>query len=454
VSPGPRPSPVFRSAVCDSLSLNVSVSLKGPPPPAGGGGRGGGWGGRYNEEEERAKDEAPREQGFVASLKENFGFVKHAESDKEFFFHYSEIRDADVRDFERGTEVEFGGYYDARNDKTMAVRVIILPKGTIKTEELVQTSVEGVVVRELREKRSYDRNARREMYGGAVRLLEDKSAAGEAAEGAAAEGAGAEAAGSDAAQGSKPRPAGQPPQRRGAPRPPEWQFGGDDVEPGESSRPYVPVEGDVVVFDVIKVLASRQERATNIRFVRAAPVAEVERESGFVEKVAKDSYGFIECCDRDDRLFFHFSEVNPRNHQIAPGDEVLFVVSTDNQGRHTATQIVIQPRGTVTRVLDFDGIFQGVVEKPLKIPPKKAGFTRERPEPSGGVIAMEEKQEGAAAAGVDGKGRTVKVAFDGSELAEGCKGVLPAPGDTVEFRLSLDKAKKRKFAKQVLGFRV
>jgi len=26
-SPGPRPSPVFRSAVCDCLSLNVSVSL-------------------------------------------------------------------------------------------------------------------------------------------------------------------------------------------------------------------------------------------------------------------------------------------------------------------------------------------------------------------------------------------------------------------------------------------
>jgi hypothetical protein len=25
-SPGPRPSPVFRSAVCDCLSLNVSVS--------------------------------------------------------------------------------------------------------------------------------------------------------------------------------------------------------------------------------------------------------------------------------------------------------------------------------------------------------------------------------------------------------------------------------------------
>jgi hypothetical protein len=31
-SPGPRPSPVFRSAVCDCLSLNVSVSLIQPTP--------------------------------------------------------------------------------------------------------------------------------------------------------------------------------------------------------------------------------------------------------------------------------------------------------------------------------------------------------------------------------------------------------------------------------------
>ena len=29
LSPGPRPSPVFRSAVCDCLSLNVSISLPG-----------------------------------------------------------------------------------------------------------------------------------------------------------------------------------------------------------------------------------------------------------------------------------------------------------------------------------------------------------------------------------------------------------------------------------------
>jgi hypothetical protein len=42
-----------------------------------------------------------------------------------------------------------------------------------------------------------------------------------------------------------------------------------------------------------------------------------------VEKIAKDNYGFIECCDRDERLFFHFSELTPRNHQVL---ETLLVV--------------------------------------------------------------------------------------------------------------------------------
>jgi hypothetical protein len=32
-SPGPRPSPVFRSAICDCLSLNVSISLRLCCPP-------------------------------------------------------------------------------------------------------------------------------------------------------------------------------------------------------------------------------------------------------------------------------------------------------------------------------------------------------------------------------------------------------------------------------------
>ena len=52
--------------------------------------------------------------------------------------------------------------------------------------------------------------------------------------------------------------------------------------------------------------------------------------------------------------------------------------------------------------------------------------------------------------GEKAKGKqTIKVSFEGGDLQDGSKGVLPAPGDTVEFSLSLDKPKKKKFARRV-----
>jgi cold shock CspA family protein len=147
--------------------------------------------------------------------------------------------------------------------------------------------------------------------------------------------------------------------------------------------------------------------------------------------------------DRDDRLFFHFSNFTPPNHQINPGDEVHFVVATDNQGRNTATHIVLQPKGTVTRIMRYEGVRTGVVERGLR-GAKKTGFTRERPELTGGVISMDEH------AGEDGaRPKTVKVSFDGVDLADGGRGLQPQAGDTVEFSLALDKPKKKKFAQQV-----
>ncbi len=214
-------------------------------------------------------------------MKENFGFIKHAQSDTEFFFHYSELRECDPRDLDRGSEVEFGAHYDSQKDKTMGVRVIVLPRGTIKTEELVKQDVEGVVTREMREKRSYDRGTKRELYGGVVRRSQEEKAAEAAGGERGGEGVGGEGVGA-----------------KGPGKVEEWQFGGDDVELGDGTRPYTPAEGDVVIFDVVRVLARKQEKATNLRFLRAAPAPEIARESGFVEKIAKDSYGFIECCDR------------------------------------------------------------------------------------------------------------------------------------------------------------
>jgi cold shock CspA family protein len=46
-------------------------------------------------------------------------------------------------------------------------------------------------------------------------------------------------------------------------------------------------------------------------------------ETGVVTSV-KDAYGFIRCAERDEQVFFHFSDVvqAPLNHAIDRGDEV------------------------------------------------------------------------------------------------------------------------------------
>ena len=45
------------------------------------------------------------------------------------------------------------------------------------------------------------------------------------------------------------------------------------------------------------------------------------REMGVVEKLLH-SYGFIQCCDRDARLFFHFSEYNGNIDTMKVGGEL------------------------------------------------------------------------------------------------------------------------------------
>ena len=40
----------------------------------------------------------------------------------------------------------------------------------------------------------------------------------------------------------------------------------------------------------------------------------------------KDGYGFIQCADRDARMFFHFNELLDPEHQTKVQDEFEFIV--------------------------------------------------------------------------------------------------------------------------------
>jgi cold shock CspA family protein len=72
------------------------------------------------------------------------------------------------------------------------------------------------------------------------------------------------------------------------------------------------------------------------------------RETGVVTTV-KDSFGFINCADRDAQMFFHFSDYGDGHSMPSKGDEVSFTVVTDlSNGRLHAASIQVLPKVDIT----------------------------------------------------------------------------------------------------------
>ncbi|CAF4114387.1 unnamed protein product, partial [Rotaria sordida] len=55
-----------------------------------------------------------------------------------------------------------------------------------------------------------------------------------------------------------------------------------------------------------------------------------QRELGIIEKLCS-TYGFVYCCHRDGRYFFHFSEYKTDIHQAKIGDVVEFETTIDKR---------------------------------------------------------------------------------------------------------------------------
>ncbi|MGH0167573.1 UNVERIFIED_CONTAM: hypothetical protein FKN15_052704 [Acipenser sinensis] len=64
------------------------------------------------------------------------------------------------------------------------------------------------------------------------------------------------------------------------------------------------------------------------------------RETGVIEKLL-NSYGFIQCSERQARLFFHCSQYNGNLQELKVGDDVEFEVSSDRRtGKPIAVKLV------------------------------------------------------------------------------------------------------------------
>ncbi|XP_035218612.1 cold shock domain-containing protein E1-like isoform X1 [Stegodyphus dumicola] len=221
-------------------------------------------------------------RGFVAALKDTFGFIETEEHEKEVFFHYS-VFDGNVSALEVGQEVEYGLTH--KGNKLSAECVRKLPNGTIPKEDIKPEILNGVVLNPVR-----CFNPDQEFYSGKIRLASHAENMDENL--------------------------------------PEYEFG---ITSLEDKHEFLQ-KGDVVQFQ-IGVTRKGKERAVNIKAIRTRIQATVD--------TIKGNFGFLSYeAEEGKKLFFHMSEVKG-DGTIQPGDKVEFVVVHHQRtGKFSACSVV------------------------------------------------------------------------------------------------------------------
>ncbi|CAG2185296.1 Cold shock domain-containing protein E1 [Mytilus edulis] len=231
-------------------------------------------------------------QGVVCSLKDSFGFIERADVVKEIFFHYSEYK-GDINKLNLGDDVDFD--VQNRNTKEVAVNIQSVPIGTVIFEDISVNKIQGSVQRTLK-------NSRRQSdpLGGRISY--------------------------ESAKGPVEIPFGDKDQ------------GGD----------YTLLSGDVVECNIATDRRDKLQRATNIKLMEESFTANKEnRETGVITNL-KDGYGFIQCTEREARMFFHFITQDP---------------SASNGNKLMAIRIKYLSKGSVSFLVIHPEKYIGTVDK-------------------------------------------------------------------------------------------
>nr|XP_048298189.1 cold shock domain-containing protein E1 isoform X2 [Myodes glareolus] len=215
--------------------------------------------------------------GYVATLKDNFGFIETANHDKEIFFHYSEFS-GDVDSLELGDMVEYS-LSKGKGNKVSAEKVNKTHSVNGITEEANPTIYSGKVIRPLR-----GVDPTQIEYQGMIEIVEEGDMKGEV-----------------------------------------YPFGivgmankGDCLQKGES-----------VKFQLCVLGQNAQTMAYNITPLRRATVECVKDQFGFINYEVGDSK----------KLFFHVKEVQD-GIELQAGDEVEFsVILNQRTGKCSACNV-------------------------------------------------------------------------------------------------------------------
>lgn len=165
-------------------------------------------------------------------------------------------------------------------------------------------------------------------------------------------------------------------------------------------------------------------------------LSSVLRELGVVEKLLP-TYGFLQCANRQGRLFFHFSEVATDADSLRVGDLVEFQQSADRRtGKPVAVSIVRIPNGNlVTYEIMSEKTVMGTVLAEAKAS-KNRGSEGEAP----GLL------DGMGRVTYEQSGETFFLPFALEDIDGGQK---ITAGDTVEFYISTDERNGNIRARQV-----
>ncbi|KAM9430804.1 cold shock domain-containing protein E1-like isoform 28-T29 [Salvelinus alpinus] len=215
--------------------------------------------------------------GYIATLKDNFGFIETANHDQEIFFHYSELC-GDLENLELGDTVEYT-LSKGKGNKVSAEKVTKVVAVNGVGQDVGETVMLGKVVRPLR---SVDPSQTE--YQGLIELLEE--------------------------DGTKCQ---------------NYSFG----IVGMANKADCLQKGEMVKFQLCTVAQTGQTMACNV----------VPQRKALVECV-KDQFGFITYeVGESKKLFFHVKEVHD-GLELQTGDEVEFsVILNQRTGKCSACNV-------------------------------------------------------------------------------------------------------------------
>ncbi|XP_011181278.1 cold shock domain-containing protein E1 isoform X1 [Zeugodacus cucurbitae] len=222
-------------------------------------------------------------RGFIAVIKENFGFIETLSHDEEVFFHFSNYV-GNPNWLELGQEVEYtlspNGNTSASGNCLPAENVRTLPKGSIPQPVILDGTHNGIVARPLR-----CINPDQQEYAGLIEVLDETKQSVLT----------------------------------------QHEFG---ITSLVNKRDLLQ-KGDLVTFKIDEI--GRAAEINAVRQKKRATVDSIKGQFGFLNYEIEDGK----------KLFFHMSEVQGNAVALHPGDTVEFsVVTNQRNGKSSACNVV------------------------------------------------------------------------------------------------------------------